>query len=97
MASMHPLLIFSKTSCCMCHVMKSLFNELRADAAIYELDEDPNGRELEMVLIKLLNGRTPAVPVVFIGGQLVGPTDRVMTLHLSGALVPMLKHAGAIL
>ncbi|XP_068664166.1 glutaredoxin-C1-like [Aristolochia californica] len=95
MASQHPVLIFSLTSCCMCHTVKTLFFEIGANPAVHELDEDPNGRQIESVLIKL-TGKRPAVPVVFIGGQLVGTTDRVMSLHLGGSLVPMLRQARAL-
>ena len=38
---------------------------------------------------------TPTVPAVFVGGDLVGGTNRVMALHLAGELVPMLMNAGA--
>ncbi|XP_068661116.1 putative glutaredoxin-C14 [Aristolochia californica] len=93
LASTYPVLIFSTTSCCMCHVMKRLFIELGANPSIHELDEDPNGKEMETALIKLLEGRTPPVPVVFINGQLVGTTEQVMTLHLRGSLIPMIKDA----
>jgi glutaredoxin 3 len=41
-------------------------------------------------------GRSSPIPAVFIGGKLVGSTDRIMSLHLGGKLVPMLKAAGAI-
>lgn len=95
MASKHPVMIFSMSSCCMCHVVKSLMVELGAKPAVHELDKDPEGKEMEMALIKLL-GRSPSVPAVFIGGQLVGLTDKVMSLHLGGSLVPMLTSSGAI-
>ncbi|WOL12185.1 glutaredoxin-C14 [Canna indica] len=35
------------SSCCMCHTVKSLFHDLGVNAAIYELDEDPKGREMD--------------------------------------------------
>ncbi|KAL5996014.1 Glutaredoxin-C1 [Asimina triloba] len=95
LAAQNPVLIFSMSSCCMCHAIKRLFYELGVNPAIHELDEDPNGREMEKVLVRLL-GRTPPVPLVFIGGQLVGPIDRVMSLHLSGSLVPLLRQVGAL-
>jgi glutaredoxin 3 len=41
-------------------------------------------------------GRNPPVPAVFIGGKLIGSTDRIISLHLGGKLVPMLKAAGAM-
>lgn len=43
-----------------------------------------------------LLGTSPAVPVVFIGGKLVGAMDTVMASHINGNLVPLLKDAGAL-
>lgn len=79
----------------MCHTIKTLFNGIGVNPAVHELDKDPNGREMEKVLARLL-GRSPPVPIVFIGGQLVGSTDRIMTLHISGSLIPLLREAGAL-
>ena len=81
--------------CPMCHTVSSLFYELGVCAAVHELDKDPRGREMERELARRL-GRAPPVPAVFIGGKLVGSTDKIMSLHLAGKLVPMLKGAGAI-
>ena len=57
---------------------------------VYELDEYP---ELERLL--LLAGNA-AVPVVFVGGKLVGGIERVIASHIGGTLVPLLKEAGAL-
>ncbi|RWR95317.1 putative glutaredoxin-C14 [Cinnamomum micranthum f. kanehirae] len=95
LASQNAVVIFSVSTCCMCHSIKTLFSELGVNSAIYELDEEPRGREMERALITLV-GRTPAVPAVFIGGQLVGSTNEIMSLHLNRSLVPMLKDAGAL-
>ncbi|XP_077239867.1 glutaredoxin-C1-like [Tasmannia lanceolata] len=95
LGSQKAAVIFSTSSCCMCHAIKRLFCELGVNPAIYELDEDSKGREMEKALISLL-GRGPSVPAVFIGGKLIGSTDNVMSLHLSGHLIPKLKEAGAI-
>lgn len=62
---------------------------------VYELDEDPLGKEMERALKRLLGGSL-AFPVVFIGGKLVGSMDRVMASHINGTLVPLLKEAGAL-
>ncbi|OVA10724.1 Glutaredoxin [Macleaya cordata] len=94
MVSERAVVIFSKTSCCMCHTIKTLFYDLGVHPAVHELDEDPKGKEIEKVLLRL--GCNPAVPAVFIGGQLIGGANEVMTLHLSSSLIPLLKQAGAI-
>ncbi|KAK8954462.1 Glutaredoxin-C1 [Platanthera zijinensis] len=94
-ASQKAVVIFSTSSCCMCHTVKRLFCELGVSPAVYELDEEPRGKEMEKGLLKLM-GRGPAVPAVFIGGELIGSTDKLMSLHLSGKLVPLLRDAGAL-
>ena len=38
----------------------------------------------------------PVFPLVFIGGKLVGDLDSLITIHISGELVPMLKIADAL-
>ncbi|KAK9086552.1 hypothetical protein Syun_028946 [Stephania yunnanensis] len=94
LASQKAVVIFSKSSCCMCHAIKTLFYDLGVNPAIHELDEDPRGREMEKALQRL--GCNPSVPAVFIGGKLVNSTNTIMSLHLGGSLVPMLKEAGAL-
>ncbi|GMH27406.1 hypothetical protein Nepgr_029249 [Nepenthes gracilis] len=95
LASESAVVIFSVSSCCMCHAVKRLFCGMGVNPTVYELDQDPRGRETERALMRLL-GTSPAVPVVFIGGKLVGAMDRVMASHINGTLVPLLKEAGAL-
>lgn len=95
LASQRAVVIFSVSSCCMSHAVKTLFSDLGVNPAVYELDGEPMGKEMESALIKII-GRKPPVPVVFIGGRLIGSTDNVITLHLGGNLVPMLRDAGAL-
>ncbi|XP_042458264.1 putative glutaredoxin-C14 [Zingiber officinale] len=95
LASQRAVVIFSLSSCYMTYSVKSLFTDLGVNAIVHELDQDPRGAEMEKALVKLL-GRRPAVPAVFIGGRFIGSTDRVMSLHLGGNLVPLLREAGAL-
>jgi glutaredoxin 3 len=78
----------------MCHTVKTLFNEFGVSPAVYELDEIPRGRDIEQALAGL--GRSPSVPAVFIGGELVGGSNEIMSLHLRRSLIPMLKRVGAL-
>ncbi|MQL79250.1 hypothetical protein Taro_011683 [Colocasia esculenta] len=89
------LVVFSMSSCCMCHSIKTFFSNLGVNYAVHELDEIPHGKEMQRSLVKLV-GRNPPVPTVFIGGKLVGSMDKVMALHLSGDLLLILRDAGAI-
>ncbi|XP_078176040.1 glutaredoxin-C1-like [Carex rostrata] len=95
LASQRAVVVFSTSSCCMSHSVTSLFSELGVNADIHELDKESQGREMERALVKLM-GRSPPVPAVFIGGRLVGSTEKIMSLHLSGDLIPLLRNAGAI-
>ncbi|KAB2599082.1 glutaredoxin-C1-like [Pyrus ussuriensis x Pyrus communis] len=95
LASKSAVVIFSVSSCCMCHAVKRLFCGMGVNPTVYELDQDPRGKEIERALMRLL-GTSSAVPVVFIGGKLIGAMDRVMASHINGSLVPLLKEAGAL-
>ncbi|KAL3644813.1 hypothetical protein CASFOL_009993 [Castilleja foliolosa] len=95
LASEKPVVIFSKTTCFISHTIKTLICSFGANHVAYELDEMPNGRQLERALVVAL-GRQTSFPVVFIGRELVGGADEVMSLHVKGELVPLLKKAKAI-
>lgn len=66
-------------------------HDVGVNPAVYELDDDPRGKEIE----KAVGTRQP-LPAVFVGGKLVGAMDRVMASHINGSLVPLLKEAGAL-
>ncbi|KAG2709965.1 hypothetical protein I3843_04G003300 [Carya illinoinensis] len=96
LASENAVVIFSISTCCMCHAIKRLFCGMGVNPTVHELDQDPRGgKDMEAALMRLL-GSSSAVPVVFIGGKLVGSMDRVMASHINGTLVPLLKEAGAL-
>lgn len=88
-ASKKGVVIFSKSSCCMCYAVKILFHELGVNPLIHELDQDPEGREMEKALMRM--GCNTPVPSVFINGEFVGSTNEVMSLHLGGSLLPLLR------
>ncbi|KAK4787710.1 hypothetical protein SAY86_011543 [Trapa natans] len=94
MVTEKPVVIFSKSSCCMCHTIKTLFSDFGVNPSVHELDEIATGKEIEQALGRL--GCSPAVPAVFIGGELVGGANQVMSLHLKRSLIPLLKSVGAL-
>eukprot|EP01018_Ginkgo_biloba_P037139 Gb_07369 [translate_table: standard] len=71
LASENAVVVFSISSCCMCHVVKRLFCGLGVNLTVYELDEEHGGKEMEKALIRLMGGGQ-SVPAVFVGGKLVG-------------------------
>ncbi|KAJ8749590.1 hypothetical protein K2173_026239 [Erythroxylum novogranatense] len=89
-----PVVIFSKSNCCMSHSIKSLISGFGANPTVYELDRIPNGHQIEGTLVQL--GCQPSVPAVFIGQKLIGGEKQIMTLHVQNQLVPLLIEAGAM-
>ncbi|XP_027366798.1 monothiol glutaredoxin-S11 [Abrus precatorius] len=89
LASEKGVVVFTKSSCCLCYAVNILFQELGVTPVVHEIDKDLEGKEMEKALTRL--GCNPPVPAVFIGGKLVGSTNEVMSLHLSGSLTPLLK------
>ncbi|KAL5791735.1 hypothetical protein ACOSP7_000329 [Xanthoceras sorbifolium] len=89
LASEKGVVLFSKSSCCLSYAVHILFQELGVNPLVYEIDQDPEGREIEKALMRM--GCNAPIPAVFIAGRLVGSTNEVMSLHLSGALTPLLK------
>ncbi|KAB2069972.1 hypothetical protein ES319_A08G127000v1 [Gossypium barbadense] len=94
MVADRPVVIFSRTTCCMSHTIKTLISGFGANPTVYELDEVPYGGQIERALQQM--GCKPSVPVVFIGRQLIGGPNQVMSLQVKNQLVPLLIRAGAI-
>ncbi|KAI8522746.1 hypothetical protein RHMOL_Rhmol13G0021000 [Rhododendron molle] len=90
LTSENGVVIFSKSTCCLCYAVNILFQEIGVTPYVHEIDQDPEGREMEKALLRM-GCNTPPVPAVFIGGTLVGSTNEVMSLHLSGSLNQLLK------
>ncbi|KAK9161482.1 hypothetical protein Syun_007823 [Stephania yunnanensis] len=87
------VVIFSKSTCCMCHTVKVLFEGIGVHPIVHEIDQISNeGKNIEKALMALAagSGSTAAVPAVFIGGAYVGSTNEVMSMHLGGSLLPLL-------
>ncbi|CAO2839640.1 unnamed protein product [Amaranthus hypochondriacus] len=89
-----PVVIFSKTNCPVSHSMIQLISGFGANPTVYELDQLPNGRDIERVLQKM--GCQPSVPSIFIAGNFVGGPNDVLSLQVQGRLAQMLMDAGAI-
>ncbi|KAG2562047.1 hypothetical protein PVAP13_8KG279900 [Panicum virgatum] len=79
------VVVFTLSSCCMCHTVTRLM-----------ANQGVNSLEMERALLKILGGRGPPALAFFIGGRLGGGTNKIMSLHLGGELVPMLRKAGAL-
>ncbi|XP_071705363.1 monothiol glutaredoxin-S4-like [Rutidosis leptorrhynchoides] len=93
MVSEWPVVIFGKSSSILSHTIKSLFNDFGVNPTVFELDEISRGREIEQALSGL---GCSTVPAVFVGGELVGGANEIMSLQLKMGLKPMLIKAGAL-
>ncbi|KAI4380863.1 hypothetical protein MLD38_007002 [Melastoma candidum] len=102
----HPVIIFSRYSCCMCHVMRKLLSTVGVNPTVIELDDDeidalppppaaPDDDGDHGTLPERAAGH--AAPSVFIGGSHVGGVESLVALHLGGRLVPKLVEVGALI
>ncbi|CAK9312454.1 unnamed protein product [Citrullus colocynthis] len=88
----HPVIIFSRSSCSMCHVMKTLLAIIGVHPTVIELDDHD---EIAAVPSSSF-ARDSSAPAVFIGGASFGGLESLVALHLSGHLVPKLIEVGAL-
>ncbi|CAL4948257.1 unnamed protein product [Urochloa decumbens] len=91
-----PVLVVGRRGCCLSHVVKRLLQGLGVNPAVHEVADEaalagvvPAGAGAEAAA-------AAALPAVFVGGKLLGGLDRLMAVHISGELVPILKKAGAL-
>ncbi|KAK2364628.1 hypothetical protein P8452_67549 [Trifolium repens] len=89
-----PVVIFSKSTCCMNPTMIALIRGFGAEPIVIEIDKMGNGYQIERALIQL--GCRPSVPAVFIGQKFVGGTDEVISLNVQNKLSQLLLKARAI-
>ncbi|TKY61819.1 Monothiol glutaredoxin-S6 [Spatholobus suberectus] len=94
MVAEKPVVIFSKSTCCLSHSVTSLIRSFGANPTVHELDEMANGQQIERALLQM--GCQPSVPAVFIGQRFIGGSKKIMSLHVRNELIPLLKNAGAI-
>ncbi|KAH7441065.1 hypothetical protein KP509_03G023700 [Ceratopteris richardii] len=109
----NAVVVFGMSTCCMCHVAKTLLCGMGVNPKLVELDNEVGGPAMErailsgMMLLPYRNGDIrqhpslpssikPTLPAIFVGGRLVGGLDHLMTLHISGSLIPLLKDVGAL-
>ncbi|KAK2718019.1 hypothetical protein QYM36_006713 [Artemia franciscana] len=54
----HKVVIYSKTYCPYCVMAKDVFKEIKVEYHLVELDEHPEGSELQAILHKMTGART---------------------------------------
>ncbi|KAG6492135.1 monothiol glutaredoxin-S3-like [Zingiber officinale] len=98
MVAKNPVVVVGRRECCMCHVARRLLLGLGVNPAVCELGEEAAAEvEGAVAFSGAGNCRGPIIlPVVFVGGRLLGGLDRLLAVHIAGELVPILKEAGAL-
>ncbi|XVF87419.1 hypothetical protein PTKIN_Ptkin18bG0118500 [Pterospermum kingtungense] len=95
----NAVIVFGKRGCCMCHVVKRLLQGHGVNPAVCEVEEEKEEavvNELSRIDGERGGGAGVQFPAIFVGGKWFGGLDRVMSTHISGELVPILKDAGAL-
>jgi glutaredoxin-like protein len=89
-----PVVVVGRRACCLSHVVKRLLQGLGVNPAVHEVADEA---ALARFVLPAGGGEeAAALPAVFVGGKLLGGLDRLMAVHISGELVPILKKAGAL-
>jgi glutaredoxin 3 len=80
----NKVVVFSKTYCPYCTATKALFRDLGVEAKVVELDQRPDGSDIQAALLRMTGQRT--VPSTFVGGQHLGGNDKAQAAARSGEL-----------
>ncbi|KAF7044036.1 LOW QUALITY PROTEIN: hypothetical protein CFC21_053316 [Triticum aestivum] len=88
------VLVVGRRGCYLSHVVKQLLQGLGVNPAMHEVTEEA---ELAAAVARNAGGEAiVALLAVFVGGRNLGGLDRLMVVHISGELVPILKDAGTL-
>ncbi|CAK43281.1 hypothetical protein CBS63078_2931 [Aspergillus niger] len=87
------VVVFSKSYCPYCTASKNLLNELGAKYTTLELDQLPDGADLQDALQEISNQRT--VPNIFISQKHIGGNSDLQSKK-NGELKGLLEAAGAL-
>ncbi|KAF6999860.1 hypothetical protein CFC21_015836 [Triticum aestivum] len=95
-----PVVVVGRPECCLAVVARHLLLRQGVNPAALEVSYDADPAALVYALrakddnTKLVTD--VALPVVFVGGRLLGGLDRLITMHIAEELVPLLRQAGAL-
>jgi len=96
LASSNAVVVFSSTDCCFSTVAKNLLFSLAVGPTVIELDQHASGSTMLTALCQLSGETRQPLPAVFVGGKLLGGVEILLAKHINGALIPLLKEAGAL-
>jgi len=87
--SKNKVMVFSKTTCPFCTKIKQLFDSLKIEYEVLELDQISDGADVQAALLEKSGQRT--VPNVYINGEHVGGCDDTLKLHSENKLLSMVQ------
>ncbi|KAG1679394.1 hypothetical protein FOA52_007685 [Chlamydomonas sp. UWO 241] len=92
----NKVVVFSKTYCPYASKAKSTMKSLlpSSNYVVIELDQRPDGDEIQDALAEATGGRT--VPRVFVGGVFIGGGDDTVRKASTGELQTLLAQVGAL-
>jgi len=85
----NDVVVFSKTYCPYARKAKSTLDSLKIPYTTIELNNHPQGQEIQEILGKMTGAST--VPRVFVKGNCIGGGDDTFRLGKSGELKKMLE------
>ena len=80
----HDVVVFSKSYCPFCEMTKSLLEDLKVEATVYELDQMDDGADIQDALLDLSGQGT--VPNVFVKGEHIGGNEACQDAAKEGTL-----------
>ena len=80
----NKVIVYSKTFCPFCDKTKELLNSKGVAYKLHELDQLPNGADIQATLKTLTNQNT--VPNIFINGAHIGGNSDLQALNSAGKL-----------
>lgn len=96
--SENPVVIFARSGCCMCQVMKRLLlSAVSVHPTVIQLEEEEIAALPCRDAAAAIAEDGDEMPAMFIGGTRVGGLESLVALHLSGGLVPKLVEVGVII
>ncbi|KAK8576014.1 hypothetical protein V6N13_032668 [Hibiscus sabdariffa] len=78
---------------------KEIVTRARVNPTVCEVEKEKEAgvrNELSRINSDGREGSIKQLPVIFVGGKLFGGLDKVISIHISGELVPILRGVGAL-
>ncbi|CAG7900296.1 hypothetical protein BRARA_H03073 [Brassica rapa] len=90
----NAVVVFARRGCCMGHVARRLLLTHGVNPLVAEVDDEDENIIISEWGKTMINKEK--LPVMFIGGKMIGGLENLMAAHISGDLVPTLRQAGAL-